>query len=90
METPCVPLCTRPTKPSAPTRRSLFWHRDPVPVHVFRSTALQTLVSAAPGRTGRKGDWIHEIHLTPTGQRKLDHAMGGAFVDAVLSGYPRA
>lgn len=56
-------------------------------VHVYDSAALQTLVPAAPGTTGRSGDWINEIHLTPTGYRKLGRAMG-AFMDGVLSGYP--
>lgn len=56
-------------------------------VHVFDSAGLQTLVSATPGTSGRSGDWVNEIHLTPTGYRKLGRAMG-AFVDDVLSGYP--
>ncbi|WP_291010930.1 hypothetical protein [Hydrogenophaga sp.] len=56
-------------------------------VHVFDSAVLQTLAPAAPGTSGRSGDWINEIHLTPTGYRKLGRAMG-AFIDTVLSGYP--
>jgi hypothetical protein len=56
-------------------------------VHVFDSAGLQTLVPASPGTPGRSGDWINEIHLTPTGYRKLGRVMG-AFIDTVLSGYP--
>jgi hypothetical protein len=56
-------------------------------VYVFDSAGLQTLVPASPGTAGRSGDWINEIHLTPTGYRKLGRVMG-AFVDTVLSGYP--
>lgn len=55
-------------------------------VHVFDSAGMQTLAPAKPGTTGRSGDWINEIHLTPSGYRKLGRAMG-AFVDSVLSGH---
>ena len=56
-------------------------------LHVFDSAALTTLVPAKPGSTGTSHDWINEIHLTPAGYAKLGRPFG-AFIEAVLAGYP--
>jgi hypothetical protein len=56
-------------------------------VHVFDSAALPTIQPAAPGSTGKSGDWINEIHLSPAGYAKMGHPFG-AFIDGVLAAYP--
>lgn len=56
-------------------------------VHVFDSAGLPTIQPAAPGSTGKSGDWVNEIHLTPAGYGKMGRPFG-AFIDGVLAGYP--
>lgn len=53
--------------------------------HVFDSSAVP-LTPAAPGSTGRSGDWANEIHLTPKGYRKVGAVMGPWF-EALLNRY---
>lgn len=56
-------------------------------VHVFDSAAQDTLEPASPDAAGPSGDWINEIHLTPSGHAKLGSAWGG-WIGAVMARYP--
>jgi hypothetical protein len=56
-------------------------------LHVFDSAGLPNIVPASPGVVGPSGDWVNEIHLTVSGNRKLGRALS-AYVAAVLSKYP--
>lgn len=51
-------------------------------LHYFDSTSLGVL-PAAPGSTGRSGDWLNEIHLTREGYRKIAVPWGEA-IEEVL------
>jgi hypothetical protein len=56
-------------------------------VHVFDSASEVTLVPPDSEATSTSGDWVNEIHPSPSGYKKLGAAFGG-FIDDVLSQYP--
>lgn len=56
-------------------------------VHVFDSSGLSQLTPAVAGSTGSSGDWVNEIHPSPSGYAKIGSGWG-AWIDQVLAGYP--
>jgi hypothetical protein len=56
-------------------------------VHVFDSANDVELVPPDPRATATSGDWVNEIHPSPSGYRKLA-APFGTFIDRLLSIYP--
>lgn len=56
-------------------------------VHVFDSAGLPGIRPAAPGSTSASGDWVNEIHLSPTGYGKLGKAFG-TWMESLLAAYP--
>ena len=56
-------------------------------VHVFDSASKVNLVSPDPQATSTSGDWVNEIHPSPSGYKKLGAAFGD-FIDNVLAQYP--
>lgn len=55
--------------------------------HVFDSARLAQLVPAAADSTGISGDWVNEIHPSPSGYSKIG-ALMGPWIDGVLAQYP--
>lgn len=56
-------------------------------VHVFDSASLVALDPSDPSSTGISGDWVNEIHPSPSGYGKLGMAFG-AYIEQVLATYP--
>lgn len=56
-------------------------------VHVFDSAANVALDPPDPAATGVSGDWVNEIHPSPSGYKKIGKVFG-PFIDAVLAQYP--
>jgi hypothetical protein len=56
-------------------------------VHVFDSAGEVALDPPDPQARSTSGDWVNEIHPSPTGYKKLAAAFG-LFIDKVLSRYP--
>ena len=56
-------------------------------VHVFDSAGVTGIERAVPGSTGRSGDWVNEIHLTPAGYAKLGKVFG-PWLERRLARYP--
>ncbi|MBK8666986.1 MAG: hypothetical protein IPN21_14010 [Burkholderiales bacterium] len=55
-------------------------------VHVFDSASRVVLAPASPDDAGPSGDWINEIHLSASGDRKFGRAFG-AWIGEVLARY---
>lgn len=56
-------------------------------VHVFDSATLVALVPPDPTATAESGDWVNEIHPSPSGYKKIGKVFG-PFIDGVLAQYP--
>jgi hypothetical protein len=56
-------------------------------VHVFDSATQVALDPPDPSASGKSGDWVNEIHPSPSGYKKIGKVFG-PFIDAVLAGYP--
>ena len=56
-------------------------------VHVFDSASEVKLLPPDPQLMSTSGDWVNEIHPSPSGYKKLGAAFGD-FIDDVLSQYP--